>query len=81
MEYFIILQVNTIKLYKSYMEESHRCDIEQRKPSTKEYIKFNSIYIKFTNRIVVTFGKEVIEGMRRGFQCGTFHFLTFVPVI
>lgn len=37
------------------------------KPYIKEYIMYNSIYIKFKNRIVVAFGKEVIAVMRRGF--------------
>lgn len=59
--------MNTIKLHKTYREESHRCDVEQRKPYTEESVMYNSIYIKFRNRVVVTFGKEVIEGLRRGF--------------
>lgn len=48
---------------------------------TKEYIMYNSIYIMFKNRIVVTFGKEVIEGVRGSGVWLRFCFLTFVPVI
>lgn len=75
MEYFIIVQVNTVMVYKSYMEESHRCDIEQRKPYTKEYIMFNSIYITFKNRIEITSGKEVIRGDERFLLLRSIYFL------
>lgn len=65
MEYFIVIQMNT-KLCKSYLEES--TDVMLSKGShNQEYTMYNSIYIKFKNRIVLTFGKEIIEGMKRGF--------------
>lgn len=40
MEYFIVTQMNTIKATWK------KCDVEQRKPCTKEYIMYNSIYIR-----------------------------------
>lgn len=40
---------------------------------------YNSIYIK--NKIVVTFGKVIIEGMRVSGVWLMFDFLTFAPVI
>lgn len=66
MEYFIVIQMNTIKQRKSYLEEA--TDVMLSNGShTQEYTMYNSIYIKFKNRIVLTFGKEIIEGMKRGF--------------
>lgn len=66
MEYFIVIQMNTIKLCKNYLEESTEVTLSKGS-HTQEYTMYNSIYIKFKNRIVLTFGKEIIEGLKRGF--------------
>lgn len=66
MEYFIVIQMNTIKLRESYLEEATGVMLSKG-CHTQEYTMYNSIYIKFKNRIVPTFGKEIIEGMKRGF--------------
>nr|XP_023397417.1 proline-rich protein 3 isoform X5 [Loxodonta africana] len=56
MGYYTAMKMNELLLQATNLDESHKHDVERKKPDTKECRLYDSIYAKFKNRQKLTYG-------------------------